>query len=52
MATDTDYSDRADGYAILIAAHRTLERIMADNPIMTVPQGLFHFEIAPILRSH
>jgi ATP-dependent DNA helicase RecG len=46
MATDTDYSDRADGYdAILIAAHRTLERIMADNPIMTVPQGLFHFEI-------
>jgi len=46
MASDTDYSDRADGYdAIPIALERILDRIMADNPITTVPQGLFHFEI-------
>jgi len=46
MVSDTDYSDRADGYdAIPIALERILDRIMADNPITTVPQGLFHFEI-------
>jgi ATP-dependent DNA helicase RecG len=46
MVTDTDYSDRADGSdAIPIALERILDRIMADNPIATVPQGLFHFEI-------
>lgn len=46
MATDTDYSDRADGQEpIPLALERFLERIMADNPIATVPQGLFHFEI-------
>jgi ATP-dependent DNA helicase RecG len=46
MLSDTDYSDRADGYdAIPIALERILDRIMADNPITTVPQGLFHFEI-------
>jgi len=46
MASDTDYSDRADGAdAIPIALGRILDRIMADNPIATVPQGLFHFEI-------
>jgi ATP-dependent DNA helicase RecG len=46
MLTDTDYSDRADGNdAIPIALERILDRIMADNPIATVPQGLFHFEI-------
>ena len=46
MVTDTDYSDRADGNnAIPIALERILDRIMADNPIATVPQGLFHFEI-------
>lgn len=46
MATDTDYSDRADGNdAVPIALERILDRIMADNPIATVPQGLFHFEI-------
>jgi len=46
MASDTDYSDRADGYdAIPVALDRVLDRIMADNPITTVPQGLFHFEI-------
>jgi len=46
MASDTDYSDRADGYdAIPVALDRVLDRIMTDNPITTVPQGLFHFEI-------
>jgi len=46
MLSDTDYSNRADGYnAIPIALERILDRIMADNPITTVPQGLFHFEI-------
>ncbi|MFO1432661.1 MAG: ATP-binding protein [Candidatus Competibacteraceae bacterium] len=46
MASDTNYSDRADGVdAIPIALGRILDRIMADNPITTVPQGLFHFEI-------
>jgi ATP-dependent DNA helicase RecG len=46
MATDTDYSDRADGQdAIPLAMERIIDRIMADNPIATVPQDLFHFEI-------
>jgi ATP-dependent DNA helicase RecG len=46
MVTDTAYSDRADGNnAIPIALERILDRIMADNPITTVAQGLFHFEI-------
>jgi len=46
MVSDTDYADRADGYdAIPIALERIHDRIMADNPITTVPQGLFHFEI-------
>ena len=46
MVSDTDYSDRADGYdALPIALERIFDRIMADNPITTVPQGLFHFEI-------
>jgi ATP-dependent DNA helicase RecG len=46
MATDTDYADRGDGYdAIPVALERILDRIMADNPITTVKQGLFHFEI-------
>jgi ATP-dependent DNA helicase RecG len=46
MASDTDYSDRADGYdALPIALERILDRIMADNPITTIRQGLFHFEI-------
>jgi ATP-dependent DNA helicase RecG len=46
MVSDTDYSDRADGHdALAIALERILDRIMADNPITTVPQGLFHFEI-------
>jgi len=46
MRSDTEYSDRADGCdALPIALERILDRIMADNPITTVPQGLFHFEI-------
>lgn len=46
MATDTDYDDRADDCdAIPIALGRILDKITADNPIATVPQGLFHFEI-------
>lgn len=46
MTTDTDYTDRADGFdAIPVALDRIIDRIMADNPIATVPQGLFHFEI-------
>lgn len=46
MATDTDYTDRADGNdAIPVALERIIDRIMADNPITTVKQGLFHFEI-------
>jgi ATP-dependent DNA helicase RecG len=46
MSTDTDYSNRADGFdAVPVALERILDRIMADNPIATVPQGLFHFEI-------
>jgi ATP-dependent DNA helicase RecG len=46
MVTDTNYSDRSDGSdAIPIALERILDRIMADNPIATVPQSLYHFEI-------
>jgi len=46
MFSDTNYSDRADGRdALPIALDRLLDRVMADNPITTVPQGLFHFEI-------
>ena len=46
MTTDTDYTDRADGFdAVPVALDRIIDRIMADNPIATVPQGLFHFEI-------
>lgn len=46
MSSDTDYSNRADGSeAIPIALDRILDRIMADNPITTVRQDLFHFEI-------
>jgi ATP-dependent DNA helicase RecG len=46
MSSDTNYTDRADGYeAIPVALERILDRIMADNPITTLKQGLFHFEI-------
>lgn len=46
MSSDVDYTDRADGQdALVVALERVLDRIMADNPITTVPQGLFHFEV-------
>jgi ATP-dependent DNA helicase RecG len=45
MATDTNYSDRGDGFdAIPVALEHILDRVMADNPIDTVQQGLFHYE--------
>lgn len=45
MSSGTDYADRADGRdAIPVALSRILDRILADNPIQTVRQGLFHFE--------
>jgi ATP-dependent DNA helicase RecG len=45
MATDTDYSDRGDGQdAVPVALEHLLGRIMIDNPIDTVRQGLFHYE--------
>lgn len=46
MKSDTEYENRIDGNdAVIIALERILDRIMADNPIVTVRQGLFHFEI-------
>lgn len=46
MIDDTDYSDRMDGRdAMLIAIDRIFDRIMADNPITTLKQGMFQFEI-------
>lgn len=45
MRSDTDYVDRADGReAIPVALNRMLDRIMADNPIETVVNGMFHHE--------
>jgi len=45
MKSDTGYSDRMDGHAALPSAlARIMDRIMANNPITTVEQGLFHFE--------
>jgi ATP-dependent DNA helicase RecG len=45
MQSDTDYSDRMDGWdALPVALGRIIDRIMADNPITTVQHGLFHFE--------
>jgi len=45
MISSTDYSDRADGRdAIAVALRRISDRVMADNPIETVRQDLFHFE--------
>lgn len=45
METDTDYSDRADGnHALPVALDRMFERIMRDNPITTLQEGLLHFE--------
>lgn len=45
MKSETDYSDRTDGNeALPIALDRLLDKILADNPIQTVRDGLFHFE--------
>ena len=45
MASPADYSDRDDGHeAITVSLGRIVDRIMADNPIETVRQGLHHFE--------
>ncbi len=45
MATPTDYSGREDGQeAITVSLDRIVDRIMVDNPIQTVRQGLHHFE--------
>lgn len=45
MKSDTHYTDRADGHTTLpVALARIMDRIMADNPITTVEQGLFHYE--------
>lgn len=45
MVDDTDYSDRMDDQnAMLVAIARIFDRIMADNPITTLKQGMFHFE--------
>ncbi len=45
MQSDTGYENRLDGAeAIPIALERISERIMAANPLRTVPHGLFHFE--------
>lgn len=45
MRGDTQYTDRADGVeALPVALARLTDRIMADNPITTVEQGMFHFE--------
>lgn len=45
MGSDTHYTDRADGSeAFPIALARVVDRIMADNPLTTIQQGMFHFE--------
>lgn len=45
MEGDTEYRDRLDGRdAVPVALARLTDRVMADNPITTVQQGLYHFE--------
>ncbi len=45
MLSDTGYENRLDGVeAIPVALDRISERIMAANPLRTIPHGLFHFE--------
>lgn len=45
MRSEVDYQDRVDGReAIPVALNRLLDRIMADNPIETVVEGMFHHE--------
>lgn len=45
MQNDTQYTDRMDGWdALPIAVSKVTDRIMTDNPITTVEDGIFHFE--------
>ncbi len=45
MKNDIDYDDRLDGFqALPLALSRLIDRIMANNPIQTIKQGLLHFE--------
>lgn len=45
MSGDTDYEDRLDSQeSLIVALDRIYNRIMADNPITTLKQGMFHFE--------
>ena len=45
MQSETQYTDRMDGRdALPVALARVTDRIMADNPITTVEERLFHFE--------
>ena len=45
MRSDTEYADRGDGHhALPVALLRLTDRIMTDNPISTLDQGLFHYE--------
>lgn len=45
MRSSTEYTDRADGQeALPVALARLTDRVMADNPIATVQQGMYHFE--------
>lgn len=46
MRSEDDYSDRIDGQdALALTLPRLEDRIQAENPIQTVQQGLFHFEV-------
>jgi ATP-dependent DNA helicase RecG len=45
MKNETEYLNRLDGQeAIPVAIERLMQRLMIDNPINTVEEGLFHFE--------
>ena len=45
MQSDTEYIDRMDGDdAVMTSVMRIIDRIMADNPVTTLKEGLFHFE--------
>jgi ATP-dependent DNA helicase RecG len=45
MRSDTEYSERREGLeALPLALARIEDQIMANNPIHTVQQGMFHFE--------
>lgn len=45
MRDETRYEDRLDGHEpIVVAVQRVMDRLMANNPLTTVEEGLFHFE--------